>query len=170
MAFDSRSGVLCADQISLEEIARRYGTPCYVYSRAAIEANFARFASALAGRRSLIAYSVKANPNLAVLGVMSRLGAGFDIVSGGELERVIAAGGNPRKVVFSGVGKTESELRAALDAKIRCFNVESEGELERLERVAGEMGTNAPVSLRVNPDVDAQTHPYIATGLKQNKF
>lgn len=170
MAFAYRDGVLCAEQVSLEEIARRFGTPCYVYSRAVIEGNFARFSNALAGRRSLVAYSVKANSNLAVLALMARLGAGFDIVSGGELARVLAAGGDPRKVVFSGVGKTEAEIEQALRAGILCLNLESEPELERVDAVAVRLGVRAPIALRVNPDVDAKTHPYISTGLKQSKF
>ena len=170
MTFANRGGVLCAEQVTLEEIARRFGTPCYVYSRAIIESNFGRFASALAGRSSLIAYSVKANSNLAVLGLMARLGAGFDIVSGGELARVLAAGGDPRKVVFSGVGKTEAEIEQALGAKVLCLNLESEAELERVDAVAARLGVRAPVAFRVNPDVDAKTHPYISTGLKHNKF
>jgi len=170
MSFDFRGGVLCAEQVSLEEIARQFGTPCYVYSRAMIEGNFARFAAALAGRSSLIAYSVKANSNLAVLGLMARLGAGFDIVSGGELARVLAAGGNPRKVLFSGVGKSEAEIEQALRAGILCLNLESEAELGRVDAVAARLGVRAPVAFRVNPDVDAKTHPYISTGLKDNKF
>src|SRR6185369_14959858 len=170
MAFDYLGGVLCAEQVSLEEIARRFGTPSYVYSRAVIEGNYARFAGALAGRRSLIAYSVKANSNLAVLGLMARLGAGFDIVSGGELARVLAAGGNPRKVLFSGVGKSEAEIEQALRAGILCLNLESEAELGRVDAVAARLGVRAPVAFRVNPDVDAKTHPYISTGLKDNKF
>jgi diaminopimelate decarboxylase len=170
MAFATLAGVLHAEQVSLEEIARRFGTPCYVYSRAVIEANFSRFAAALAGRRSLIAYSVKANSNLAVLGLMARLGAGFDIVSGGELARVLAAGGDPRKVVFSGVGKTEAEIEQALRAGILCLNLESEAELVRVDAIAARLGLRAPVAFRVNPDVDAKTHPYISTGLKDNKF
>ena len=170
MTFANRGGVLCAEEVTLEEIARRFGTPCYVYSRAIIESNFGRFASALAGRSSLIAYSVKANSNLAVLGLMARLGAGFDIVSGGELARVLAAGGDPRKVVFSGVGKTEAEIEQALGAKVLCLNLESEAELERVDAVAARLGVRAPVAFRVNPDVDAKTHPYISTGLKHNKF
>jgi diaminopimelate decarboxylase len=170
MAFDYRGGVLCAEQLSLEEIARQFGTPCYVYSRAAIEDSFARFTTALAGRSSLIAYSVKANSNLAVLGLMARLGAGFDIVSGGELARVLAAGGNPRKVVFSGVGKNEAEIEHSLRAGILCLNLESEAELDRVDAVAARLGLRAPVAFRVNPDVDAKTHPYISTGLKDNKF
>ncbi len=170
MAFAYRAGALCAEQVSLEEIARQFGTPCYVYSRAAIEGNFARFANALAGRKSLIAYSVKANSNLAVLGLMAQLGAGFDIVSGGELARVLAAGGDPRKVVFSGVGKTQAEIEHALRAGILCLNLESEAELERVSATAARLAVRAPVAFRVNPDVDAKTHPYISTGLKDNKF
>jgi diaminopimelate decarboxylase len=170
MAFAYRAGALCAEQVSLEEIARQFGTPCYVYSRAVIEGNFARFAKALAGRKSLIAYSVKANSNLAVLALMARLGAGFDIVSGGELARVLAAGGDPRKVMFSGLGKSEAEIEQALSAGILCLNVESEAELERVAAVATRLGVRAPVAFRVNPDVDAKTHPYISTGLKDSKF
>ena len=170
MAFAYRAGALCAEQVSLEEIARRFGTPCYIYSRSAIEANFAHFSNALAGRKSLIAYSVKANSNLAVLDLMARLGAGFDIVSGGELARVLAAGGDPRKVVFSGVGKTQAEIEQALHAGILCLNLESEAELERVSATAARLGVRAPIALRVNPDVDAKTHPYISTGLKDNKF
>jgi diaminopimelate decarboxylase len=170
MAFDYLGGVLCAEQVSLEEIARRFGTPCYVYSRAAIEGNFARFAAALAGRRALIAYSVKANSNLAVLGLMARLGAGFDIVSGGELARVLAAGGDAHKVLFSGVGKSETEIEQALHAGVLCLNLESEAELGRVDAIAARLGVRAPVAFRVNPDVDAKTHPYISTGLKDNKF
>jgi len=170
MAFDYRSGVLCAEDVSLEEIARRFGTPCYVYSQAVIESNFDRFARALAGRPALIAYSVKANSNLAVLALMARLGAGFDIVSGGELARVLAAGGDPRKVVFSGIGKSESEIEHALRAGVLCLNLESEAELDRVDAIAIRLGTRAPVALRVNPDVDAKTHPYISTGLKESKF
>lgn len=170
MAFDYRAGVLCAEDVSLEEIARCFGTPCYVYSRAVIESNFARFAQALAGRPALIAYSVKANSNLAVLALMARLGAGFDIVSGGELARVLAAGGDPRKIVFSGIGKSESEIEQALRAGVLCLNLESEAELDRVDAVATRLGKRAPIALRVNPDVDAKTHPYISTGLKESKF
>jgi diaminopimelate decarboxylase len=170
MAFAYRAGALCAEQVSLEEIARQFGTPCYVYSRAVIEGNFSRFANALAGRKSLIAYSVKANSNLAVLALMARLGAGFDIVSGGELARVLAAGGDPRKVMFSGLGKSESEIEQALRAGILCLNLESEAELERVAAAAARLGVRAPVAFRVNPDVDAKTHPYISTGLKDSKF
>ena len=170
MAFAYRAGALCAEQVSLEEVARQFGTPCYVYSRAVIEANFARFADALGGRKSLIAYSVKANSNLAVLALMARLGAGFDIVSGGELARVLAAGGDPRKVMFSGLGKSEAEIEQALRTGILCLNLESEAELERVAAVATRLGMRAPVAFRVNPDVDAKTHPYISTGLKDSKF
>ena len=170
MTFAYRDGVLCAEDVSLEEIARRFGTPCYVYSRAVMARNYARFSDALAGQRSLIAYSVKANANLAVLALMAQLGAGFDIVSGGELARVLAAGGDPRKVLFSGVGKTESEIELALRAGILCLNLESEAELERVAAVGARLGLRAPVAFRVNPDVDAKTHPYISTGLKDNKF
>jgi diaminopimelate decarboxylase len=170
MAFAYRAGALCAEGVALEDIARRYGTPCYVYSRAAIEHAFGEFAAALAGRRALIAYSVKANSNLAVLALMARLGAGFDIVSGGELARVAAAGGAMDKVLFSGVGKRESEIEQALAAGVLCLNLESEAELARVDAVAGRLGVRAPVAFRVNPDVDPRTHPYISTGLRENKF
>ncbi len=170
MAFAYRDGALCAEQVALEEVARRYGTPCYVYSRGAIEARYAEFSAALEGHRALIAYSVKANSNLAVLALMARLGAGFDIVSGGELERALAAGGAARKVLFSGVGKSEAEIERALGAGILCLNLESEAEIERVATVAARLGARAPVALRVNPDVDARTHPYISTGLKESKF
>ncbi len=165
-----QSDALHVEQVPLTDIAARFGTPCYVYSRAALMDGWRQFSSALRGREHLICYAVKANSNLAILNVLARLGAGFDIVSGGELQRVLAAGGDARKVVFSGVGKTAAEMRLALDAGVLCFNVESRAELERLNEVAGTMGKIAPVSLRVNPDVDAKTHPYISTGLKQNKF
>lgn len=168
--FDYRNGELCAENVPLASIAERHGTPCYVYSRAALTEAYREFDSAFSGRDHLVCYAVKANSTLAVLNLLVRLGSGFDIVSGGELARVIAAGGDPRKVVFSGVGKTAEEMRQALAAGILCFNIESEGELERLDAVAGRAGTTAAVSLRVNPDVDPRTHPYIATGLKQNKF
>jgi diaminopimelate decarboxylase len=168
--FQYRDGMLHAENVPLARIAAQYGTPCYVYSRAALTAAWRDFDAAFAGREHLVCYAVKANPNIGVLNVFARLGSGFDIVSGGELARVLAAGGDPRKVVFSGVGKTAAEMRAALQAGILCFNIESAPELELLNRVAGEMGVTAPVSLRVNPDVDAKTHPYIATGLKDNKF
>jgi len=170
MAFPYRNGALCAEDLPLEDVARRFGTPCYVYSRAAIESAYAEFTHALAGRPALVCYSVKANSNLAVLALMAQLGAGFDIVSGGELSRVLAAGGDPRKTVFSGVGKTESEILRALEAGVLSINLESEAELARVNSVAGRRGLRAPVAFRVNPDVDAKTHPYISTGLKQNKF
>lgn len=170
MAFEYRKGVLCAEQVPLEEIARRFGTPCYVYSRASIERHYGEFARALASRAALVAYSVKACSNLAVLALLARLGAGFDIVSGGELARVLAAGGDARKILFSGVGKTEDEIAHALEAGILCLNLESEGELQRVAQVAARLGKRAPVAFRVNPDVDAKTHPYISTGLKQSKF
>jgi diaminopimelate decarboxylase len=165
-----RGGVLHVEGVSLEAIAGEFATPCYVYSRAALEAAYRAYDQALAAHPHLICYAVKANASLAILNLFARLGAGFDIVSGGELARVLAAGGAAGKVVFSGVGKSAWEMRAALVAGIHCFNVESESELARLDRVAGELGVTAPVSLRVNPDVDAKTHPYIATGLKGNKF
>ncbi len=168
--FSYRNNQLCAEQVPLADIAQRFGTPCYVYSHAALTDGYRQFADALKGREHLICYAVKANPNLAILNLFAKLGAGFDIVSGGELQRVLAAGGAADKVVFSGVGKTVAEMRQALDVNILCFNVESEAELLRLNDVAGQMGKVAPVSLRVNPDVDAKTHPYISTGLKQNKF
>jgi len=161
---------LHAEDVALARIAERYGTPCYVYSRRALAETYRAFDAAFAGRDHLVCYAVKANSSLAVLNLLARLGSGFDIVSGGELARVVAAGGDPRKVVFSGVGKTAEEMRQALAAGILCFNVESESELARLESVAAQAGVTAAVSLRVNPDVDPRTHPYIATGLKQNKF
>jgi diaminopimelate decarboxylase len=170
MTFEYRNQTLCAEEVPLEEIARRFGTPCYVYSRASIESAYGEFARALRGRKSLVCYSVKANSNLAVLALLARRGAGFDIVSGGELQRVLAAGGDPRKVVFSGVGKTEEEIAAALRAGVLAINLESEGELERVARLAGRLRKRAPIAFRVNPDVDPQTHPYISTGLKQSKF
>jgi len=168
--FNYRDGTLFAEDLPLREIADRYGTPCYVYSRATLERHWHAFDTAFSGHPHLVCFAVKANSNLAVLNVLARMGSGFDIVSGGELERVIAAGGDPSRVLFSGVGKSEPEMRRALELGIRCFNVESEAELVRLNRVAGEMNRVAPVSLRVNPDVDAKTHPYISTGLKENKF
>ena len=170
MAFAYRGGVLCAEQVSLEDVARQFGTPCYVYSRAAIERAYRAYADELAGRPALVCYSVKANSNLAVLSLMARLGAGFDIVSGGELARVIAAGGDPAKVVFSGIGKSESEIRLALQTGVLSINLESEQELARVNDIAASMGKRAPVAFRVNPDVDAKTHPHISTGLKQSKF
>ena len=169
-AFQLKNGELHAEDVPLSQIAAQYDTPCYVYSRAALTEAFQRFDAGFAGHDHLVCYAVKANPNLAILNLFAKLGAGFDIVSGGELARVLAAGGDPGKVVFSGVGKTAAEMRAALDAGIFCFNVESEAELERLSAVAAEVGKRAPVSLRVNPNVDAKTHPYISTGLENNKF
>ncbi len=169
-ALALRNGTLHIESVPLEEIARRHGTPCFVYSRAALQQAFAAFKQALASRDALICYAVKANSNLAILNLLARLGAGFDIVSAGELARVLAAGGDAGKVVFSGVGKSADDMRRALDAGIYCFNVESSAELDRLNRVAGECGKRAPVALRVNPDVDPKTHPYISTGLRGNKF
>ena len=168
--FQYRNGELHAEDVALSDIAAQYGTPCYVYSRRAIEQAWLAWDRALDGLPHLVCFAVKANSNLGVLNALARLGAGFDIVSGGELERVLAAGGEPGKVVFSGLGKTEEEMRRALLVGIKCFNVESAAELERLQHVAAELGVKAPVSLRVNPDVDAMTHPYISTGLKENKF
>lgn len=168
--FQYRNGELHAEDIALSTIAAQHGTPCYVYSRRAIEQAYLAWDRALEGVPHLVCFAVKANSNLGVLNVLARLGAGFDIVSGGELERVLAAGGDAARVVFSGLGKTEDEMRRALLVGIKCFNVESAAELERLQKVAAELGVKAPVSLRVNPDVDAMTHPYISTGLKENKF
>jgi diaminopimelate decarboxylase len=162
--------MLYGESVSLERIAVKFGTPCYVYSRAALTSAYHEFDSSFAGRDHLICYAVKANSSLAILNLFARLGSGFDIVSGGELKRVLNAGGDPQKIVFSGLGKQPEEIRAALAAGIFCFNVESEAELLRLNQIAAEMNKIAPVSLRVNPDVDAKTHPYISTGLKENKF
>ena len=169
-AFAYRDGELHAEGVPLSAIAARFGTPCYVYSRTALENAYRDFDRAFADVAHLVCYALKANSNLAILNLFARLGSGFDIVSGGELARVIAAGGDPAKVVFSGVGKTENEMAQAIKAGILCFNVESAGELERLDTVAGMLGKRAPVSFRVNPDVDPKTHPYIATGLKESKF
>lgn len=169
-SFTYRNRRLHAEDVDLSAVAEQVGTPCYVYSRAAIEERFRAFDNTFGARDHLVCYAVKANSNLAVLNLLARLGSGFDIVSGGELIRVLAAGGDPKKIVFSGVGKTEAEMRAALEAGIHCFNVESEAELSQLNRVAGDLGKTAPASLRVNPDVDPGTHPYISTGLKENKF
>jgi diaminopimelate decarboxylase len=168
--FEYRDGRLQAEAVDLGEIAQQTGTPCYVYSRATLERHWHVFDETLAGHDHLVCYAVKANSSLAVLQVLAQLGSGFDIVSGGELQRVLLAGGDPARVVFSGVGKRAAEMRRALEAGIRCFNVESTAELERLNEVAGELGVRAPVSLRVNPDVDAGTHPYISTGLRESKF
>jgi diaminopimelate decarboxylase len=169
-AFTYRDGQLFAEGVALSAIAERFGTPTYVYSRAHIEAQYRAYADALNGIEHMVCFAVKANSNLGVLNVLARLGAGFDIVSRGELERVLAAGGKPEKIVFSGVGKSRDDMRRALQIGVHCFNVESSDELERLQQVAAELGVQAPVSLRVNPDVDAGTHPYISTGLKENKF
>jgi diaminopimelate decarboxylase len=168
--FEYRNGQLMAEDVAVADIAKQYSTPCYIYSRATIERHWHAFNDAFGSQPHLICYAVKASSNLAILNLLARLGSGFDIVSVGELERVLAAGADPKKVVFSGVGKKVSEMRRALEVGIRCFNVESEAELERLNQVASEMGEIAPISLRVNPDVDAETHPYISTGLKDNKF
>ncbi|NLD13815.1 MAG: diaminopimelate decarboxylase [Gammaproteobacteria bacterium] len=168
--FSVHDGQLFAEGVALQQIAASHGTPTYVYSRAHLERQYRSYADALQGVDHLVCFAVKANSNLAVLNVLARLGAGFDIVSGGELQRVLAAGGDAGRVVFSGVGKSCDEMRMALQAGVYCFNVESASELERLQEVAAELGVQAPVSLRVNPDVDAGTHPYISTGLKENKF
>ena len=168
--FEYRQDVLYAEHVPLESIAKEFGTPCYVYSRAAITATYNAFKQAFSDDDYLICYAVKANSNLAVLDLLAKLGSGFDIVSGGELQRVIKAGGDPKKTVFSGVGKLADEIRMALAADILCFNVESIAELQLLNQIAAAMNKMAPVSLRVNPDVDAKTHPYISTGLKENKF
>ena len=173
-SFTLKNGVLYAESVPLPTIAEKFGTPAYVYSRAALEASLREFQDVLgshpAGNGALICFAVKANANLAILNVFARMGAGFDIVSGGELQRVLAAGADPKKVVFSGVGKTAAEMKLALDVGIFCFNVESAAELERLNEVAGQSSKKAPVSLRVNPNVDPKTHPYISTGLKEAKF
>ena len=169
-AFSRRDGQLFAEGVALSAIAERFGTPTYVYSRAHIEAQYRAYADALSGIPHLVCFAVKANSNLGVLNVLARLGAGFDIVSRGELERVLAAGGKPDRIVFSGVGKSRDDMRRALEVGVHCFNVESTVELERLQVVAAELGKVAAISLRVNPDVDAGTHPYISTGLKENKF
>lgn len=168
--FNYSNQTLHAEDVALSDIANQYGTPCYVYSRATLERHYNAYADAFASHPTRICYAVKACSNIAILNVLARLGAGFDIVSLGELERVLKAGGDPEKVMFSGLGKQAVEMRRALEVGIHCFNVESEAELYRLDQVAEEMGKVAPVSLRVNPDVDAKTHPYISTGLKENKF
>ncbi|ROQ21768.1 diaminopimelate decarboxylase [Marinimicrobium koreense] len=168
--FERRDGELFVEDVPLARIAEQFGTPTYVYSRAAFTQHYLAYAQALGDHPGMVCYAIKANSNLAVLNLLARLGAGFDIVSGGELERVLRAGGDPKRVVFSGVGKTREEMTQALNAGIFCFNVESEAELEQLSQVASELGKTANISLRVNPDVDAQTHPYISTGLKENKF
>lgn len=168
--FQMKNGELHAENFPLSKIAAEFGTPTYVYSKEALTSAFKRFSAGFEGTDHLVCFAVKSNPSLAILSLFAKLGAGFDIVSGGELARVIAAGGDASKVVFSGVGKTEVEMRSALEAGIFCFNVESASELDRLNSVAGSMNKIAPVSLRVNPNVDAKTHPYISTGLKNNKF
>ena len=168
--FERRDGELFVEDLPLARIAEQFGTPTYVYSRAAFTQHYLAYAQALGDHPGMVCYAIKANSNLAVLNLLARLGAGFDIVSGGELERVLRAGGDPKRVVFSGVGKTRAEMIQALNAGIFCFNFESEAELEQLSQVASELGKTANISLRVNPDVDAQTHPYISTGLKENKF
>ncbi|WP_428381335.1 diaminopimelate decarboxylase [Nevskia ramosa] len=169
-SFEYRDGALCAEAVPLSAIAAAHGTPTYVYSRAALERHYRAFDEALNGVEHRVCYAVKANSNLAVLQVLARIGAGFDIVSGGELQRVLKAGGDPAKVVFSGVGKTAAEIELALKVGIYCFNVESEVELHRLSALAMKHGKTARIAFRVNPDVDAKTHPYISTGLKENKF
>jgi len=168
--FNYKNNILHAESVSLDKIAKQFSTPCYVYSKAALTTAYQQFSQGFTGVNHLVCFAVKANPSLAILNLFAQLGAGFDIVSGGELARVLTAGGDPKKIVFSGVGKTKAEMQAALNAGIFCFNVESASELTRLNAVAGEMGKKAPVSLRVNPNVDAKTHPYISTGLKNNKF
>lgn len=168
--FNYHDNELFVESVPLKQIADEFGTPCYVYSRSALTKAYQEFDTSFANRDHLICYAVKANSNIAILNLFAQLGSGFDIVSGGELQRVIKAGGDPGKTVFSGVGKNANEMRMALDANILCFNVESEAELVTLNQIAKDMGKIAPVSLRVNPDVDAKTHPYISTGLKENKF
>jgi diaminopimelate decarboxylase len=170
VAFAYRSSLLCAEQVPLDEIARRFGTPCYVYSATAIRSAYEQYTRALAGRQAMVCYSVKANSTLAVLALLARMGAGFDIVSGGELARVLAAGGEAGRTLFSGVGKSEKEIAYALEQGIGCINVESEAELARVARIARSLRRRAPIALRVNPDIDPRTHPYIATGLRDNKF
>ena len=168
--FKYQHGRLYVENVAVTDIAAQYGTPCFIYSRATLEQHWHAFDQALQARHHLVCYAVKANSNLAILNLFARLGSGFDIVSVGELERVLAAGGDPQKVVFSGVGKRKDEMRRALEVGIYCFNVESAAELESLNQIATEMGVQAPTSLRINPDIDAKTHPYISTGLKENKF
>ena len=168
--FNYISSELCVEKVPLAEIASKYGTPSFIYSRAALEENYKAYENALSHCNAQICFAVKANSNIGVLNVLARLGAGFDIVSAGELTRVIRAGGEPSKVIFSGLGKTVKEIRYALEQEIKCFNVESPAELNRINGIAREMGVIAPVSIRINPDIDARTHPYISTGLKDNKF
>lgn len=168
--FNYKNDELYAEDVAVTQLAEQFGTPLYVYSRATLERHWHAFDNALAGHPHLICYAVKANSNIALLNLLARLGSGFDIVSQGELERVLAAGGEPSKILFSGVAKSTTEIKRALDVGIRCFNVESLPELDRINQIAGELGVKAPISLRINPDVDAKTHPYISTGLKENKF
>ncbi len=168
--FNYQAHTLFAEQVAVADIVANYGSPCYIYSKATLERHWHAFNSSFGAQRHLVCYAVKANSNLAILNVLARLGSGFDIVSLGELERVLAAGGDAKKVVFSGVGKRKDEIIAALKAGIRCFNIEVSGELDRINALAGQLGVIAPISFRVNPDVDAKTHPYISTGLKENKF
>ncbi len=168
--FEYKNNQLFAEDVSVQYIAEQYGTPCYIYSRKTLERHWNAFNDAFGEHKHLICYSVKACSNIAILNLFARMGSGFDIVSVGELERILAAGGDPKKVVFSGVGKRKDEMQRALEVGIRCFNIESEGELQRLNEVAASMNKVAAISIRVNPDVDAQTHPYISTGLKENKF
>lgn len=168
--FHYQDNALMAEDVSVADIVKQHGTPCFIYSRASLEDRLSAYETALQGHDHLTCFAVKANSNLAVLNVLAKKGAGFDIVSGGELERVITAGGKAENVIFSGLGKTEAEIARALELGIRCFNIESEPELERINQVATRLQMRAPISLRVNPDVDAGTHPYISTGLKENKF
>ena len=168
--FQYKNNQLMAENLPVKQLAEQFGTPLYVYSRATLERHWHAFNNAFGKHPHLVCFAVKSNPNIAILNVMAKLGSGFDIVSQGELERVLAAGGDAAKVVFSGVAKSHQEIARALEVNIRCFNVESEAELLRINQIAGEMGKIAPISLRVNPDVDAHTHPYISTGLKENKF
>ncbi|MCX7103740.1 MAG: diaminopimelate decarboxylase [Methylococcales bacterium] len=168
--FNYRDNELFAEDIAVQDIVKKYGSPCYIYSRATLERHWHAFDKAFQDHSHLICYAVKANSNIGLLNLLARLGSGFDIVSLGELERVIAAGGDPKKVVFSGIGKREDEILAALKIGIRCFNIEVQDELDRINRLAKLLGVIAPVSFRVNPNVDAKTHPYISTGLKENKF
>ncbi|KAF7276207.1 hypothetical protein GWI33_010817, partial [Rhynchophorus ferrugineus] len=170
MSFTRQQGVLYAEDCSLEDLAQQYATPLYVYSKAALTQHYQDMDAAFAFIDHQICFAVKSNSNLAVLNVLAKLGAGFDIVTGGELARVLAAGGDPAKIVFSGLGKSEVDIAKALEVGIACFNVESHAELDRIQKVAVQLNKKAPISLRVNPDVDAKTHPYISTGLKENKF
>jgi diaminopimelate decarboxylase len=170
MTIKINKGRLFIENKAANDVAKEFGTPCYVYSKNSIKTNFNRFKDAFGKRKNLVCYAVKANSNIAIIRILADLGSGFDIVSGGELSRVLAAGGDPSKIVFSGVGKTHAEIHYALEQKIKCFNVESESELHRISTIARELGVEANISLRVNPDVDAKTHPYISTGLKENKF